>query len=188
MKCNLGRMPTLETAQGSIGQSAAINYYVAGQNNLLGDNLFESAKIMELQANIADLKTTWYGLVPYGSTPTEEQLTQWFDSGVTETDGPAQGRGERFLQWFAGRINASLEGKDGFAVGNRLSLADVLLYNCFEEHLTDGEGDGKNDAFTSLARTRAVVEKCPAIKASIEKVKAHANVQKWLSTRGPQGF
>ena len=44
------------------------------------------------------------------------------------------GRSARFLQWFLGRIEAVL-GNNGFAVGDKLSLADVLIYNSFAEYL-----------------------------------------------------
>ncbi len=40
----------------------------------------------------------------------------------------------RFGQWWIGRIEASLTGS-GFAVGDKLSLADILLYNTFAEEL-----------------------------------------------------
>lgn len=34
---NLGRMPVLATPEGSVGQSDAINYYVAAQEGFLGE-------------------------------------------------------------------------------------------------------------------------------------------------------
>ena len=189
---NLGRMPNIETSEGGIGQGMACNFYAASVNNLMGDSLFQNAKVMEMLGHISELKDTWYKIVPYGQEPNSENLNKFFDSGGTDSEGVAQSRGERFLTWYLGRINAAITGTDGFAVGNRLSLADLVLYNCFAEFLTKEENaetpDYKRHQFADAARTAALVSKYPKIQSSIDLVKANENVQKWLATRGPQGF
>jgi glutathione S-transferase len=194
---NLGRMPIVSDSDvGSIGQSTAINYYIAAKYNLLGDSLFESAKCMEVMAHIGEIKTAWYKLVPYGSTPTEEQLKTWFEEGGDDRTGVAGSRGDRQMKWFVGRLEEGLAGKDGFAVGNRISLADILLYNCFAEVLTAAElGDAPSDGakgaqfpFTSLEKTNAILTSCPRITASINHVRNNANIQKYLNDRGVQMF
>ncbi len=138
-KANLGRMPTVESASGSIGQSAAINYFVAAQADLLGDNAFEAAKCLEVQEHVKELISTFRQET--STPPTEEELDKFFNQGGDDTSGPAQNRGSRYLTWFLGRIEAGLTGKDGFAVGNRLTLADFVLYNALAEHLTEAETD-----------------------------------------------
>ena len=191
LAANLGRMPNLECNQGGVGQSTAINFFVASTNNLMGDNVFEAAKILELSEHIGEIKKCWYDIVPYGSEASTEQLDKFFTAGGTDSDGVAGSRGDRFGKWFVGRIEASLTGT-GFAVGNRLSLADVLIYNCFAETMTEAENAEKTAAqrepFTSAARTNELIAKSPKILASIAAVKANENVQKWLATRGPQYF
>ena len=72
-----------------------------------------------------------------------------------------------------------LVGSDGFAVGGKLSLADVLLYNMFADKLAPGQGE----PFNSAARTDLALEKCPKLKACIASVAEHENVKKWLETR-----
>ena len=133
----------------------------------MGDNLFESAKILELQEHITELRAVWYKAVPYGTTPTDEQLDEFFLGGGDDTEGVAGSRGNRFAKWFTGRINASLTGTNGFAVGNRLSLADVLLYNVFAEVLTQDENSGdiiQREPFFSLKRCTDLVDANPKIK------------------------
>ena len=104
-KCNLGRMPNIEVdGVGSIGQSAAINFYVASQCNLLGDNAFETAKIIELTEHLRELKKEWSDVVSWGTEPTEETLDQFFNEGGEDSTGTAQNRGSRFFKWFVGRI------------------------------------------------------------------------------------
>ena len=192
LSCNLGRMPNAECAAGGVGQSNAVNYFVAASNNLAGDSVLETAKILELQEHLGEIKQTWYKLVPFGTEATAENLDKFFTEGGVDNEGIAGSRGDRFGKWFVGRIETSLTGTGGFAVGNRLSLADVLLYNLFAETLTEEEGPEKpataREPFTSLARTNELIASCPKILASIAAVKSNEHVQKWLAMRGPQAF
>jgi glutathione S-transferase len=192
MAANLGRMPTINTSQGAIGQSSAIYFYTAASSNMLGDSTFEAAKCMEVMAHLQELKTEWYKLVPYGTTPTDETLATWFTGGANDTQGPAQGRGTRFLTWWMGRIEAGLTGTNGFAVGNRLSLADVLLYNNFAEALTAAEApemsEDKRSPFGSKAHSDKALAAFPRIAASVAKVAENENFKAYLAGRGPQGF
>jgi glutathione S-transferase len=193
LSANLGRMPTVDGSEGSIGQSTSIYYYVGAQCNLLGDSVYETAKILELNEHLKEMKDTYFKGSPYGTSCTPEFANNWFDGGGDDIDGAAQNRGNRYLTWFLGRINASLEGKNGFAVGARLSLGDILIYNYLEEHLSGDQISGEPNKpqylpFESLDRTRAAVAKFPKIAASIELVKAHPGIKKWLAMRGPQLF
>jgi hypothetical protein len=43
---NLGRMPLVKGEDGEVGQSVAINYYVAAKLGLLGDSVIETAHIL----------------------------------------------------------------------------------------------------------------------------------------------
>ena len=91
-----------------------------------------------------------------------------------------------------GRIEACL-GSNGFAVGSKLSLADIVIYNAFAEHLKDSEAKAdmaqwKREAFGSKARTDAKLDKHPKLKASCQAVATNAGIAQRLSTRGVQGF
>lgn len=52
LEANLGRMPVVATPEGSVGQSIAINYYIASTNNLLGTTPLEGARIISVQAHV----------------------------------------------------------------------------------------------------------------------------------------
>ena len=135
LECNLGRMPTVAVpGRGAIGQSLAQYFFVASTCDMAGSSPFEAAKCLELAEHLKELKTEWYKLVPYGTVPTAEQLDTWFNGGGNDTTGPAGSQGSRYLTWFMGRIEASLTGSDGFAVGSKISFADILIYNTFAEH------------------------------------------------------
>ena len=107
-------------------------------------------------------------------------------------EGPAQrGDGGRFLLWYAGRIEVALRQNSSgpYAVGNQLSLADVLMYNTFAEVLRPEDAKTelpsyRREPFGSYARTEAALAKFPRIVASVNAVASHPNIQRWLAGRG----
>lgn len=192
---NLGRMPLLRAGSESVGQSAAINFYVASECGLNGSNNMQAAQILSISEHLKEMKQKYGTLAPYGVEPTTEVLDSWFDTGATDASpAPADGsaRDTRFLGWWMGRIEAVV-GSGGIAVGDKISLADVLIYNTFAEHLKDDEAaEGvakfRREPFGSKARTDAALEKHPKLKAICESVAANESIQKWLGSRGVQGF
>mmetsp|Transcript_30404 Transcript_30404/g.41639 ORF Transcript_30404/g.41639 Transcript_30404/m.41639 type:complete len:236 (+) Transcript_30404:54-761(+) len=193
LTANLGRMPLLSVGDQSVGQSAAINFYLATELGLMGSSTIEAAQILSISEHLKEMMTAFRTLVPYGQEPTEEALEKWFSSGATDRTGPADGaaRSTRYLMWWMGRIEETL-GSSGFAVGTKLSLADVLIYETFSEVLKDEEAGSlpqyRRESFCSKAKTDALLAKYPKLQASSAAVAANANLQKWLSIRGPQMF
>jgi glutathione S-transferase len=189
-------MPVLHVGdEYTIGQSAAINYYAAAVSGLLGDSHLEAAQILSVQEHLKEMNMAYKSIVPYGVRPTEEQLTKWFDSGATDVSGiaDASSRSSRYMNWYMGRIEAALGPNEGFAVGSKISLADVLLYNALFDHLKKEEmGSEVEDfeavPFGSKERTDKSIALHPKVAACIQTVANNANIKKWLSTRGVQGF
>jgi glutathione S-transferase len=193
LTCNLGRMPVIEKDGQCLGQSVAINFFVATDNGLMGDNAWEAAHILAVNEHLKEMTTVFRTLVPWGVEPTSENVDKWFDGGATDLTGPADraGHSTRYLTWWLGRIEATL-GNNGFAIGDKISLADVLLFAHFGDYLTPAEAgelpEYRRSMFTDKARTDAAISKHPKIKACVDAVANHPNVQKWLAMRGPQGF
>lgn len=195
LEANLGRMPVLETATGgSIGQSAAINFYLASELGLMGSTAFEAAQIIGISEHLSEMAAAYRALVPYGTEPSEEQTRSWFEGGAMDVEGPADAsqRSTRYLRWWMGRVEAVLGG-GGFAVGNTLTLADVLLYNAFSEHLSashtaEDTPEWRRHPFGSGERMEQARAAHPKIRAICDSVAANENVQQWLSTRGLQRF
>jgi len=193
LESNLGRMPVLQVGDNSVGQSAAINYYIASENGLLGNGTWEAAKIIAIYEHLKEMTTAWRSVAAYGTAMTPEQENKWFDEGATDTTGTAvrDGYSTRYLTWWMGRIENALD-NSGFAVGSKLSYADVLLYFFFVEFLREEDGPEvaafKREPFGNTARTAAKLANYPKIKASCDAVAANANFQKHLVTRGKQGF
>ena len=196
LTANLGRLPVLETSHGSVGQSLAIYYYVAAENGLMGHNNLEAAQILSVHEHLRELSQAWRKVCPYGDIPSADTVAAFFEQGATDVTGTAKrGNGDRTLLWYIGRIELSLAG-NGFAVGSALSLADVLLYNTFAEHLKDNEvPDDKKpmpkwrtDPFADKKRMDALLVNYPKIQSSIAHVSKNTGMTKWLATRGKQGF
>ena len=81
---NLGRMPLLSVGDESVGQSAAINYYLAAELGLMGSSNMQGAQILSIAEHLKEMKTCYGTLAPYGVEPTEEVLVKWFDTGATD--------------------------------------------------------------------------------------------------------
>uniref|UniRef100_A0A7S2BQ67 GST C-terminal domain-containing protein n=1 Tax=Haptolina brevifila TaxID=156173 RepID=A0A7S2BQ67_9EUKA len=192
LDANLGRMPVLDCPEGTIGQSAAINYYVAAECGMLGASTFEAAQIMSFAEHIKELRSAYTSLVPYGTEPSKEAIKTFFESKeATDYTGPADGskRSSRMLLWFMGRMERLL-GDDGFAVGGKMSLADVLLYNTFADTLvSDSDMPAhRKEPFGSLKKVDAALKKHPKLTACIASVAAHPAVKEWLKTRNERPY
>jgi glutathione S-transferase len=195
LDANLGRMPLLETPEGSIGQSAAINFYVATKCGLMGKSTLETAKILAICEHIKELRESYAKLVPFGTAPTAEALDTFFDSNeANDFSGPAvrATQGKRYLKWYMGRLEG-LVAEGGFAVGTGPSLAGVLIYSTFGDVLEVDEAPKdfpayRREPFGSLTRTNAALAKCPKIKAIVDKFANRPMIKKWRAERGPQGF
>jgi prostaglandin-H2 D-isomerase / glutathione transferase len=191
---NLGRMPVMKIGDDCLGQSKAINYYLATELFLMGSSTMEAAKIICIEESLQEMSSAYRSIVPYGVAPTPDQLNLWFAGGASDIEGPADpsGRGNRYAIWYLGRIEKLL-GDTGYAVGGQLSLADVLIYNHLAEHLDEDQADSnvpswKFGAFGNKDRTDTFLESYPKIKASINAIAVNENIHKWLNMRGVQKF
>lgn len=195
---NLGRMPLLTIEGETVGQITAINFFLASELGLMGKNTMQAAQILSIAEHLKEMTGVFNSLTPgfyYGTEPDANALDMWFDGGATDTSpSPADfsSRSTRYLCWWMGRIEHTV-GSDGCAVGDSLSLADVLIYNSFSEHLEDSESaEGvpqyRKGAFGSKERTDAALAKHPKLQKICQEVAKNKNIQKWMETRGTQGF
>lgn len=191
---NLGRMPLVSIGDESVGQSGAINFLIASECGLMGSSTMDAAHILSISEHLKEMYQAYFKLVPFGVTPSDEDLDKWFNEGAKDVTGVADRAGQptRYLSWWMGRIERVL-GSDGFAVGGKLSLADVVLYYAFYETLADDQcapdfPQQRKEPFGSKARMDALLAEHPRVKASCEAVASHENIKKWREIRGVQGF
>ena len=151
---------------------------------------------------MGNTKAAWDKLPSGGETDEEkaasaaEKIRIWFtESAATDYCGPSDmsgTRGERRAMWYMKRLETFLG--DGYAVGGKLSLGDLLIYNAFAEVLTDEEiprpdfPASRRFPFGSKEATDAALAGYPKISSIIASVKADANIAAYLAGRGKQMF
>lgn len=187
-------MPVITYGDDNVGQSAAIHYFLAAEMKLMGSSNLEAAQILAVYEHLREMMLAYREVVPYGDAPSAEATAMWFEYGATDYTGTADSsmKTARMLPWWMGRIENALD-DGGFAVGQKLSLADIALYYFFSETLTDEETPDdfesfKRFPFGNKSRMDEAISYHPRIAASISAVKANTNFQKWLKMRGPQEF
>ena len=78
LSANLGRMPLVITQNNEcIGQSSAINFYVASESGLMGKSTLETAQIISISEHLKEMIEAFRKLVPWGTEPTSEALNKW---------------------------------------------------------------------------------------------------------------
>jgi len=196
---NLGRWPICQVGDEHIGQSGAIYLYAANVNGLMGDSFLQGAQIWSVYEHVREmiLASQKVFTQAYGTAPADEALDKWLNGGATDASGQAvrENSSSRYLTWWLGRIENSLTGTNGFAVGNKLSLADICLYYMLDEHLPASQADESIPEFrrhpfgtTSAEVMQKKLANYPKIKASCDNAKKNAGIKKWIESRGKQKF
>lgn len=141
---NMDRAPLLFYNGTAIGQSKTIARFVANKCGFAGSSDVEGALIDMLCEHIVDIKKNYSDCkVGLKDEALSEAKTKW----VTE----------KMPEWM-GKLEKCLSGTGGYAVGNKLSLADIEIYSFVSEFLDD-----KDLAIASIAN-------CPKLKASVAAV------------------
>jgi len=193
---NLGRLPVMDVGATSVGQSAAINYYLAQTYGFFGKDALEGAQIIAISEHLKEMGAAKNKVMPYGQDVTDEMKKTWFETGAEdESPGPADGSkgSERYFKWWSKRIEFCL-GDGGYAVGGKISLADLLIYNMYAEMMQPGEeahdkvAQFRKEPFSDKAMTDAGLASCPKLKAICDNVAKNENIQKWLKSRPKMNF
>lgn len=182
---NLGRMPLMEVGGEAIGQSAAINHYLATEFGMMGGSALEGAKIINIVEHVKEMSAARMNVMPFGKEVTPEMVDKWFNTGADDkSPAPADGAGrnERYLKWWIARIEACV-GDGGFAVGSKTSLADVVIFRTF----ADGTSNTQ-EAMGSKEHTDKALASCPKLKLICETMAANPNMQKFLAWRAERGL
>ena len=152
---SLNKVPFLEVDGTIIPQSKAIERYIASQGNMMGNSLLEYARIDSICECIRDFKDAYQRVRK--SENREEEMTKWFTETLPERLG--------LLEHIVGKENNS------FSVGNRLSLADVVIYVFITQFFDD--------------KTRAMdtTNNTTNIRNIVNNVASNKNLINWLNNR-----
>jgi glutathione S-transferase len=189
---NLGRMPVLVTPEGvAVGQSGAIWHYCAETQGFLGANATEAAQVLSWVESIKELNDVYSKVVPYGTVPTPEAFAAFFeDATAADVTGVADraAMAKRNAKWFLGRLERLASAHGPFAVGSKISLADVLLFYRFGDVVPADEankdaGAHRLEPYGSAEHTKKLLAHFPKISAIIENVRSNAHMQTYLAAR-----
>jgi glutathione S-transferase len=158
---NMDRVPLLSIDGELVGQSRAIERYVASTCSLMGCTDEERAKIDCVVENVRDVKEKWGKIRMQGgmgTNPEKDKLMEgWFAGG-------------EFSEWLL-KLEKSLPANtsDDIAVGSSLSYADVsvwhLLRDYFNDHAEEVRAAEKKASCAKLSRIAQRVSELPAVQS-----------------------
>lgn len=90
-------MPVLSVGAADIGQSVAIHFYLATENNLMGSSSLEAAQILSIGEHVREMSAAYRSLVPYGQEPGEAETALWFEGGANDALGTADATRKVFI-------------------------------------------------------------------------------------------
>mmetsp|Transcript_22284 Transcript_22284/g.66037 ORF Transcript_22284/g.66037 Transcript_22284/m.66037 type:complete len:251 (+) Transcript_22284:129-881(+) len=171
LKVNLNRAPILLTPDGTtIGQSKAIERFLARRSGLMGSNDVEEAMIDCVAEHCRDVRDAQMrkGFSMFNKDKTDEEKAklreEWFESEMPT---------------MLGKIDDAVKesGTPGFSVGSSTSLSDVAIWSMLR------------DCYAPYAEeTAKATEKCKALKAISDQVGSNPLVEKWLKDRPETAF
>jgi glutathione S-transferase len=171
LKLNLNRAPVLITPQGTtIGQSKAIERYLARRFSLMGQSPEDEAAIDCIAEHCRDVKDAAMrkGFSMFTRNKTDEEKAaarkEWFEADMPE-----------MLLKIEQAVKET--GSLGYAFGSTLSYADVIIWALL-----------RDCSAADLEDTVKASASCSALNAISENVAANPGVAKWLSERPESMF
>ena len=168
LKANLDRAPILIVDGVAIGQSAAIERFLARHVGLHGANEVEAALVDAFVEHIRDLK-------------------EMHSKAIQAHDG------DKFMQETLPAFLAKMDAVAGetYIVGPQLTLADVSLYELIVDYFpsreaylqTKADGTKQASADGGASSAGAMLGATPKLAAAVEAVRSHPAVVRHVSNR-----
>ena len=159
---SLNKVPYLEVDGAIIPQSKAIERYLAKKYNMMCDTDVESARVDGICECVLDFKNLYQSVRKLPEDEKEAGLKKWFSETLVEK-----------LELLENILSKE---KEGYSVGDRTSLADVVLFSFITQFFDD-----KESALNALSTT-------PKLKNIVDMVNQLEEVKTWLSTRPDTPF
>ena len=176
---SLDKLPFLEVEGEVISQSKAIERFLASKFDMMGSTPLEAAKIDSLCEWVRDFKDMYQKVRNASADEKEEAKSKFFGETLPE-------RLVAFNKIVAVTVTSSQCSEENvfnftgseqlYAVGNKLSLADIVIYAFLVEFFDDKE----------LAQK--AYETCDKLKAVVNTVSNVEGIKKWLETRPQTPF
>jgi glutathione S-transferase len=164
---NLGRAPLLVTSEGVIGQSKAIERYLAKKFDLMGSSDIEAAQIDCIAEHCRDVKDAAgkKGFSSFNREKTEDEKAaarkEWF-----ENDLPTM------LEKVEKTISLT-SGASGYAVGSKTSYADIAIFSLLKDCTFQQDAED----------TVKAADKCTKLLEIANRIAGDEKVSKWIENR-----
>jgi prostaglandin-H2 D-isomerase / glutathione transferase len=165
---NLGRGPVLITDSGvAIGQSKAIDRFLAKKFGFMGKDDIEAAQIDCIAEHCVDVRKAQNdkGFSMYNKKNTAEEKetlrNEWFNTDLPTMLGKIE------------QCVAQTSRAKGFAVGSDTSYADVAIFALLKDGIMEAEQDVVDKA----------AKKCELLVSIANRIAQHEKVVKWIKTR-----
>jgi len=156
-----------------IGQSKAIERYLAKRYGLVGASSEEEAIIDCIAENVRDIKDKWSkiraigGMMNKQSDEKDAAMKKWFEEGELA-------EWLKKLELSLPNANTNKSATSGYAVGNKLSYADLCIWNLLEDTFEE-----KHKVFVQ----KSLQDSCPVLSSIVKRVGENPSLQSWLSSR-----
>ncbi|KAK3263576.1 hypothetical protein CYMTET_27624 [Cymbomonas tetramitiformis] len=160
LDASLGKVPYLEVDGKKIGQSKAIERYLARELGLMGSDSVEAAQVDQLTETIRDIKDAYTkAKATSGEEEKKEAIAKFFSEGLVN---------------FVKLAEKSLPAGPGpWLVGNKVSYADIswFLFLASPKGYFDNE-EGAKAAYADCPRVKAAIEATAAIPELVQYIAA----------------
>ena len=152
---SLNKVPFLKVDGSVICQSKAIERFLGRRYNMMGNSDVEAGIIDSICEVVRDIKDMYQKVRRLPEEEKEAGLQEWF--GVTMPN--------KFLDL------EHILGNDGYAVGTRTSLADIVLFALVTQFF-----DNKEGAMNATNNT-------PRLRSIVQNIADNEAIKNWLDTR-----
>ena len=163
---SLNKVPFLEVDGTIIPQSKSIERYLAKRYNLMGDTDLESARIDSICECIRDFKDLYQRVRKTTEEEREESLRIWFNETLVEK-----------LDLLENIVGLDMDlGDVLYSVGNKLSLADVVIF-AFTTQFFDDKVSARN-----------AMRNSPKLKTIVDTLDTNSKIMNWIEKRPDTSF
>lgn len=172
LDASLGKLPYLEVDGQKIGQSKAIERYLARKFGLLGENDVDAAIIDQICESVVDFRDAFSkARTVQGDAEKAAAMEKWFTTDMPEK-----------MKLLEKSLPPS--GSGPFLMGSKVSLADVVLYQ-----FCAAPGNNFDNQFVKNAtQAQASFQDCPRIVKAMKAVAAIPELQVYMAARPERPF
>ncbi|CAE7229073.1 GST [Symbiodinium sp. KB8] len=157
---SLGKVPLLEVDGKKIGQSKAIERYLAADFGMMGGSSVEAAQVDMLGETIRDIKEAYQKAKDVKEEEKAAALEKWFKEDLPD--------------WVKKAEKSIPPGSGPFLVGGKISLADLQWYMLLLS---------PNGFFDNTEGAKASFQDCPKMKAALLAVDTVPQLQEYIAKR-----